>query len=215
MDVWRYSEADGRKNKSEVWWSDPLIWRWRDWIIRSLNSDKGYDRMILEMLAGDELLDRSTESQIATGFLVRNRFPMERNVWLNNTVEHTAKALLGLTINCARCHDHKFDPITQKEYYEFRHFFEAYDVRTDELLPAWDCAKNNNLSVPAIRGPTTRLSSFVRGPACRPGHVGVDRLRRACRSLGDYCPCPKSSPFQAAPDDGWRLPNGSLIRGIR
>jgi len=129
-----------------------LIWRWRDWIVRSLNSDKGYDRMILEMLAGDELPDQSVDSQIATGFLVRNRFPMERNVWLNNTVEHTAKAFLGLTFNCARCHDHKFDPITQKEYYEFRRFFEAYDVRTD------------NFSLPATR----EVQQFVRASDSRP-----------------------------------------------
>jgi hypothetical protein len=131
MDVWRYSDPDGRKAKQAIWWSDVHIWRWRDWIIKSLNEDKGYDEMILEMLAGDEIAPDDPEMLAATGFLVRNWFKLNRTIWLNNTVEHTGKAFLGLTINCARCHDHKFDPISQKEYYQFRAFFEPHDIRTD------------------------------------------------------------------------------------
>jgi len=134
MDVWRYSETDGRKALKEIYWSDPLIWRWRDWIVDSLNRDKGYDRMILEMLAGDELPDASPETWIGTGFLVRSRYHRDRHVWLNNVVEHTAKAFMGLTLNCARCHDHKFDPLTHKEYYQFRHFFQGHDVLTEDVV---------------------------------------------------------------------------------
>ena len=133
MDVWRYSDADGRKSKADIWWSSAYIWRWRDWIVQSLNEDKGYDRMVLEMLAGDEVARGDIQALAATGFLVRNWFKLDRNVWLNNTVEHTAKAFLGLTIGCARCHDHKFDPISQKEYYRFRAFFEPHDVRTEAV----------------------------------------------------------------------------------
>jgi hypothetical protein len=133
MDVWRYSDADGRKSKKEVWWSDEHVWRWRDWIVRSLNADMGYDRMVVEMLAGDEAAPGDAGALAATGFLVRNRFILNRNVWLNNTVEHTGKAFLGLTLNCARCHDHKFDPVSQKEYYRFRAFFEPHDVRSEEM----------------------------------------------------------------------------------
>ena len=131
MDVWRYSDPDGRKAKQDIWWSNEYIWRWRDWIIQSLNEDKGYDRMVMEMLAGDEVAGDDPETLAATGFLVRNWFKLNRNITLNNTIEHTAKAFLGLTIHCARCHDHKFDPISQKEYYQFRAFFEPYDIRTD------------------------------------------------------------------------------------
>jgi hypothetical protein len=131
MDVWRYSDPDGRKSQQAIWWSDAHIWRWRDWIIQSLNQDKGYDRMVLEMLAGDELAPDDPEVLAATGFLVRNWFRLSRTIWLNNTVEHTAKAFLGLTISCARCHDHKFDPLSQKEYYRFRACFQPHDIRTD------------------------------------------------------------------------------------
>jgi hypothetical protein len=133
MDVWRYSDPDGRKAKGDIWWGNEHIWRWRDWIVASLNADKGYDRMVLEMLAGDEIALGDPEALAATGFLVRNWFKLSRNIWLNTTVEHTAKAFLGLTLQCARCHDHKFDPISQKEYYQFRAFFEPHDIRIEEL----------------------------------------------------------------------------------
>jgi hypothetical protein len=130
MDVWRYSDPDGRKAKKDIWWGNDHIWRWRDWIVNSLNADKGYDRMVVEMLAGDEAAPDDPEALAATGFLVRNWFKLSRNIWLNNTVEHTGKAFLGLTLNCARCHDHKYDPVSQKDYYRFRAFFEPHDVRT-------------------------------------------------------------------------------------
>jgi mono/diheme cytochrome c family protein len=133
MDIWRYSDPDGRKAKQDIWWSNVHVWRWRDWIVQSLNRDKGYNRMIVEMLAGDELDPGDPDCLAATGFLVRNWFKLSRTIWLNNTVEHTSKAFLGLTIGCARCHDHKFDPISQKEYYQFRAFFEPHDIRTDPL----------------------------------------------------------------------------------
>jgi len=109
------------------------LWHWRDWIIESLNEDKGYDRMVLEMLAGDELAPTDPRTLRATGYLVRSRFSINRDSWLRGTVEHTASAFLATTLKCARCHDHKTDPIAQDEYYRFRAFFESYDVRTDPL----------------------------------------------------------------------------------
>ena len=131
MDVWRYSDWDGYA--AEVRESQPHIWRWRDWIIRSLNRDKPYDEMVRDMLAGDELAPGDPETLAATGFLVRNWYKFNRNVWLENTVEHTSKAFLGITLNCARCHDHMYDPILQTEYYQFRALFEPHEVRTDRL----------------------------------------------------------------------------------
>jgi hypothetical protein len=133
MDVWRYSDPDGRKSEKEIWWSDENIWRWRDWIVSSLDKDKSYARMVEEMLAGDELAPDDPEALAGTGFLVRSRFTKNRNVWLSTVVEHTGKAFLGLTINCARCHDHKYDPITQQDYYRFRALFEPHDVRTADI----------------------------------------------------------------------------------
>src|SRR5205823_11658944 len=114
MDVWRYSDWYGWRKGKDIRNSSRYMWRWRDWIVESLNADKGYDRMIVEMLAADEIAPEDPDVLRASGFLARNWFRYIRNVWLERTVEHTAKAFLGVTINCARCHDHFFDPITQK-----------------------------------------------------------------------------------------------------
>ena len=133
MDVWRYSDWYGSRGINEIRYSQRHIWRWRDWIIESLNADKGYDRMVVEMLAGDELAPGDSNVSRATGFLGRNWYKFDRNVWMFETVEQTSQAFLGLTLKCCRCHDHKFDPIAQRDYYRFRAFFEPHDVRTDPL----------------------------------------------------------------------------------
>src|SRR5262245_35910163 len=138
MDIWRYSDWAGFG--AEVRESVPHIWQWRDWIIESLNADAGYDRMVREMLAGDELAPSEPSTLRATGFLARNSYKFNRNVWLDNAVEHSAKAFLGLTLNCARCHDHMYDPIAQAEYYSFRAFFEPHEVRTDRVPGHADAA---------------------------------------------------------------------------
>jgi hypothetical protein len=139
MDLWRYSDWDGWVN--EVRESQPHIWRWRDWIVESLNRDVPYSEMIVAMLAADEAWPGNDDALRATGFLVRNWYKFNRNVWLENTVEHTSKAFLGITINCAKCHDHKYDPIAQSEYYAFRAFFEPHSVRTDQIPGQPDTTK--------------------------------------------------------------------------
>ncbi|MCA9179035.1 MAG: DUF1553 domain-containing protein [Planctomycetales bacterium] len=140
MDIWRYSDWSGYRN--EVRNSHRHIWRWRDWIIQSLNEDKPYDRMIQEMLAGDELAPTDPDTLRATGFLARNWYLFNRDVWLDATVEHTSKAFLGLTMNCAKCHDHKYDPIPQVDYYRLRAFFEPHQVRIDSVPGVTDLDKN-------------------------------------------------------------------------
>ena len=131
MDVWRYSDWYGRRGSNEIRYSQRHIWRWRDWIIESLNQNTGYDRMLLEMLAADEIAPGDDKALRATGFLGRNWYKFDRNAWLFETVERTSQGLLGLTFRCARCHDHKFDPVTQHEYYRFRAFFEPHGFRTE------------------------------------------------------------------------------------
>jgi hypothetical protein len=133
MDVWRYSDWYGRRAANDVRNGSSQIWRWRDWIISSLNSDKGYDRMILEMLAGDEIAPDDPDVVVATGFIVRNCYRLNFHTWKQDMVEHTAKAFLGLTFNCAHCHDHKYDPITQENYFQLRAFFEPLMMRHDRL----------------------------------------------------------------------------------
>lgn len=131
MDVWRYSDWDGYKN--ELRGSQRHIWQWRDWIVESLNADTGYDQMVVAMLAGDETSPEDLNTLRATGFLARNFHVSNRDIWLDATVEHTARAFLSLTINCAKCHDHKFDPVSQHEYFAFRAIFEPHNVRTERL----------------------------------------------------------------------------------
>ena len=131
MDVWRYSDWYGRRHVPDVWNSAPQVWRWRDWIVKSLNQDRGYDRMVAEMLAGDEIAPEDREAGYATGYLVRNWYALNPNDWMRANVEHTGKAFLGLTFNCAHCHDHKYDPISHNDYFRLRAFFEPLYVRQD------------------------------------------------------------------------------------
>ena len=133
MDVWRYSDWYGRRHVPDVWNSAPQIWRWRDWIVKSLNEDRGYDRMVREMLAGDEVNPTDDEAGYATGYLIRNWYALNPNDWMRNNVEHAGKAFLGLTFNCAHCHDHKYDPITHDDYFKFRAFFEPIGIRQDRV----------------------------------------------------------------------------------
>lgn len=133
MDVWRYSDWYGSRGGNEIRYSQRHLWRWRDWIVQSLINDKPYDEMVVEMIAGDELAPTDRDTLPATGYLGRNWYKFDRNVWLFDTVEHTSQAFLGLTLRCARCHDHKYDPISHQDYYRFRAFFEPHDVRTDPI----------------------------------------------------------------------------------
>ena len=132
LDLVRYAETDGFK--ADV--TRPGAWRYRDWVIKSLNDDKPYDRFVTEQIAGDEMAPNSHEALIATGFLRHG--PYEDNQahveqqWhsiLNDVTNVTGQVFLGVTIGCARCHDHKYDPILQKDYYRLQAFFAALDPR--------------------------------------------------------------------------------------
>ncbi len=166
MDVWRYADWSGEEN-NQLRSSPQHIWHWRDWIVESLNADKPYDRMVREMLAGDEIAPDDPDVLRATGFLARNWYKFNRNVWLEDTVEHTAKAFLGLTFNCAKCHDHKYDPITQKNYYQMRAFFEPHDIRTDPL-PGQTDTKHDGIVHVVDADSDTPTYLFVRGEEHRP-----------------------------------------------
>jgi hypothetical protein len=165
MDVWRYSDWSGYKE--EIRNSARYIWRWRDWIIESLNADKGYDRMVTEMLAGDEVAPTDQNTLRATGFLARNWEKFNRNSWLETTIEHTAKAFLGATMNCCRCHDHKFDPISQVEYYRFRAIFEPHQLRTERVPGQPDIAKDGLARVCDLK-PSAPTYVLERGDEKRP-----------------------------------------------
>ena len=142
MDVWRYSDWAGWSGGNQIRDSKPHIWRWRDWIVEALNKDKGYDRMVLEMLAADELAPLDTDALRATGFLVRNFKMLSREQWMEDTIKHTSQAFLGVTVGCAKCHDHMVDPISQRDYYQLRAVFDPHNVRTDRIPGQLDTAKD-------------------------------------------------------------------------
>jgi len=126
LDVARFAQSNGYERDGEK----PLAWRYRDYVIKAFNEDKPYDRFILEQLAGDELPDATDDSLIATGFQrlgVWDDEPDDKRMAefdeLDDIVSTTGAAFLGLTMGCARCHDHKFDPIPQADYYRCLAFF--------------------------------------------------------------------------------------------
>ncbi len=126
MDVVRYAETEGFERDSPK----PHIWRYRDYLIDAFNADLPYDRFLTEQLAGDELAEPTQQSLAATGFLRLMQFddePADRLLAkydiLADIVQVTSEAFLGTTMGCARCHDHKKDPITQRDYYSFMSFF--------------------------------------------------------------------------------------------
>jgi len=121
LDVARYADSAG----FEYDMHRPNAWRYRDYVIASFNSDKPYDRFLVEQIAGDEMDGKTNDTLVATGFLrmgPRVLFrekdnPERRYDYLDEIIGTIGKGTLGLTINCARCHNHKFDPIAQKDYY--------------------------------------------------------------------------------------------------
>ncbi|MDB5352777.1 MAG: hypothetical protein JWN86_4024 [Planctomycetota bacterium] len=126
LDLVRFAETNSYERDS----AKPSAWRYRDYVIRSLNADKPYDRFVREHLAGDELADRDVESITATGFFrlgIWDDEPSDREQAqfdaLDDLVATTSQVFLGMTVDCARCHDHKLDPIAQKDYYRLVSFF--------------------------------------------------------------------------------------------
>jgi hypothetical protein len=129
MDIWRYCDWYGLG--TQLRHSQKHLWHWRDWIVESLNADKGYDEMIVQMLAADEKAPEDRDNLRATGFLARSYYLFNRTTWLDETIEHTCRAFLGLTMQCVKCHDHKYDPVDQPDYYRMRAIFEPMHVRLD------------------------------------------------------------------------------------
>ena len=137
LDLVRYAESDGYRQDA----IRPHAWRYRDYVVRSLNIDKPYDRFLTEQLAGDELDPDDPELRVAAGYLRLGTYEYnQRNVrgqWadiLNDITDVTGEVFLGLGIGCARCHDHKFDPISQKDYYRLQAFFTPLLPRDDLTL---------------------------------------------------------------------------------
>ena len=128
LDGARYADSNGYQNDF-----GRVMWPWRDWVIDAFNTNMPYDEFAIEQIAGDLFPDATDRQRIATGFNRNNHSVTEggsiEEEWLVENlvdrVETTSTVFLGLTMGCARCHDHKFDPITQREFYEFYAFFNS------------------------------------------------------------------------------------------
>ena len=126
LDVARYADTKGDARRTSVY-IYPYSWVYRDWVVRALNEDKPYDQFIKEQIAGDYMLMRGQAQQdaiAALGFLtLGNRFGGATEEIINDRIDTVTKAFQGLTVSCARCHDHKFDPVPQEDYYSLRGVF--------------------------------------------------------------------------------------------
>jgi hypothetical protein len=149
LDAARYADTNGYQTDGVRY-----MWRWRDWVIDALNRNMPFDQFTIEQLAGDMLENPTLEQKIATGFNRNHRgnaeggiIPAEYAVeYVVDRVDTTATVWLGLTLGCARCHDHKFDPVSQKEFYELYALFNNVPERGRAI-------KHGN-SDPQIKAPT-------------------------------------------------------------
>lgn len=140
LDLCHYADSDGYLTDAVR----PHAWRYRDWVVRSLNQNKPFDQFTIEQIAGDLLPDSVPEAHAGTGFLRQTLSNREGGADLeefrvNKVVDRTklmGTIWLGLTLDCCRCHNHKYDPISQQEFYQFYAFFNsAYEVNIDAPLP--------------------------------------------------------------------------------
>jgi len=158
LDLVRYAESDGYNQDAYR----PSAWPYRDYVVKSLNDDKPYDQFVREQLAGDEIDPNNPDVLVATGYL---RAPIyeynqrdargQYEVVLTDLTDNAGEVFLGLSYGCARCHDHKFDPILQKDYYRLRAFFTPLRWR-DNLKLATDADKTRHAEQQAKWEETTK-----------------------------------------------------------
>jgi mono/diheme cytochrome c family protein len=137
LDVVRYAESDGYREDAYR----PNAWPYRDYVIRSFNEDKPYDQFVREQIAGDEINPDDPNVLIGTAFLRHGIYEWnqrdaegQRKLMVEEMTDVTGEVFLGLSFACAKCHDHKFDPILQKDYYRLRSFFNGVQWREDVVL---------------------------------------------------------------------------------
>jgi len=148
LDAARYADTDGYQNDRTRY-----MWPWRDWVIIAMNDNLPFDQFTIEQLAGDMLPDATLFQQIATGFGRNHRINSEGGSipdewaveYVVDRVDTLGTVWLGLTVGCARCHDHKYDPLTQRDYYQLFAFFNN--------VPEWGLGPNNGNSPPFITLP--------------------------------------------------------------
>jgi hypothetical protein len=202
LDLVRYAETDGFKADDKR----PDAWRFRDYTIATFNADKSYARFVQEQLAGDELFPHDPDATVATGFL--RHYPDEYNAValelrrqeiLNDITDVCSSTFLGLTMGCARCHDHKFDPILQTDYYRLQAFFAAYQP-ADLPLASAQQERQHDQSQHAWEEKTRELRSKMAPiEAENMQKAGSKRLARFPKEYQDdyLTPAEQRTPLQA------------------
>ena len=170
LDVARYADSMGYEQDFDL----PDAWRYRDYVVESFNEDKPYDRFIMEQLAGDELDEPTFETLTATGFhrvgprvgFREKDNPEYRYTYLDDMIGTTSRAFMGLSVNCARCHDHKFDPIPQVDYYRMMATFFPYVPYDFPLAPPAEVAEYEarKAAVEAQTGPLEERLAEIEKP---------------------------------------------------
>jgi hypothetical protein len=147
LDVARYSDTKGDVQKQKEDYRYPFAWTYRDYVVRSFNQDKPFNRFIMEQLAADKLVTTTSDKSVlaAMGFLtLGERFNERQPDIINDRIDVVTKGFMGLTVTCARCHDHKFDPIPTKDYYSMYGIFADCDEpRQEPIIGAVRSASTN------------------------------------------------------------------------
>ena len=213
LDVVRFAETDGFEYDTHRL----DAYRYRDYVIRAFNNDKPYDRFITEQIAGDEISPAEQETLIASGFnrlgpLRKNAGNQEvassRNEVLTEMTNAVGSAFLGVTLGCARCHDHKFDPIRQSDYYRIQAYFAGtlshdFPLANQGSLAEWEAKiKPIDAKIKKLQAEMKRLQQADNGP------IGME-----IEKLEDSKPAPPPTVFTVKSDMGQASPIHMLNRG--
>lgn len=219
LDLVRWGESEGHQHDIPR----PFAWRYRDYVIDSFNNNKPYDQFLREQLSGDELPSKTDQAVIATGFLASARISgnqmdksLQRTDVMFDIVDNTTSALLGLTMECAQCHNHKFEPITQRDYYRFLAFFsrgqlgnirlQNTDNPTAEAIKQW-------FSKGSYAFYMREAKKLKIDPAEYPAHTWGYYSPVTGRKDLEYLPVVNRSPLPYSPDYLSRTDTHILVRG--
>jgi hypothetical protein len=200
LDVVRFAETDGYEYDTHR--GD--AWRYRDYVIRAFNNDKPFDRFILEQVAGDEIASKEDETLIAAGFnrlgpVRKNAGNQEvassRNEILTEMTNIIGSAILGVTVGCARCHDHKFDPIRQSDYYRMQAFFgTTHELDATRATPAEEAARKEQVAPVEAEIRAVRAQMFpLRGKNDPESIDKREKLNKQIEELQEKMPPPLPS----------------------
>ncbi|MBX9681955.1 MAG: DUF1553 domain-containing protein [Gemmataceae bacterium] len=204
LDLARYADTNGYNNDEER-----TMWPWREWVIEAFKANMPYDRFLIEQVAGDLLPNATLQQKLATGFNRNHVITTEGGIvpeeyrveYVADRVHTTATVFLGLSMQCARCHDHKFDPLTMKDYYGFYAFFNNIEDQT--------VGYNNGAAArPYIKAPTQAQQAELEKADRDIAALSAKLLARESSLDSDVAAWEKS----LKPDDpAWNAPAGLLV----